>query len=128
MEINYLTYIFLLFAGVFKGLMDLLSFRYNESVFSNFNKYYWNAEYSWSNKWKNNNPANGERFPLSSTILVFVTDGWHLFQWIFLKFIFLSILFYSKQENIYYMIIDFFFLFSYYVGFWLSYESKLFKK
>lgn len=32
-----------------------------------------------------------EKFPLSATMLVFVTDGFHLFQWIFIKVILLAI-------------------------------------
>lgn len=126
MEINYLTYIFLFFAGLFKGIMDLISFRLYYSIFSDIT--FFNPKKSWVYKWKNNNPLNGERFFGSSTFLVGITDGWHLAQWFSIKFLFLSILFYNKQDNYFYMMIDFFLLFSYYVGFWVSYESSLFKK
>lgn len=34
---------------------------------------------SWKRKWKNGNKDEGEAFPGSSTIFVFVTDGYHLF-------------------------------------------------
>jgi len=32
-----------------------------------------------------------EKFPWSATALVFVTDGYHLFQWLFIKFILLGV-------------------------------------
>lgn len=31
-----------------------------------------------------------EKFPLSATVLVFVTDGYHLVQWFFIKFLILA--------------------------------------
>lgn len=70
---------------------------------------FFNSQVSWKNKWKldeNENPIANferkmiylkliaprfeERFPYSSTILVFLTDGEHLFQ--FLKLLTLSIM------------------------------------
>ena len=42
--------------------MDTLSYRYDRSVFSNFNHYqHWlDPRISWKNKWKNGDPAQGE--------------------------------------------------------------------
>jgi hypothetical protein len=81
------------FASLFNALMDLSS----ENIFK---KDWWNKE-SWKNKWKLDadgnllpctvywwylwlyKPEYQERFPYSSTILVFLTDGWHFFQFLF---------------------------------------------
>jgi hypothetical protein len=68
-------------AGICEGVMDYLQFRYSKD-----NKF-WNPKLSWVNKWKDGKRENGERFFLSSTILVFVTDGWHLMKWFRNRFI-----------------------------------------
>jgi len=36
-------------------------------------------------------PELGEDYPFSSTLFVFLTDGWHLMQFIFLNTIFLAL-------------------------------------
>lgn len=41
-----------------------------------------NKDVSWRLKWKNRDPKQGERFFGSSTFLVWLTDGEHLFQFI----------------------------------------------
>lgn len=80
-----MTLIFVIVAAAAKGLMDL----------SEEGKLYWNPSYwakavSWKNKWKNGDPKQGERWFTSSTITVFLTDGWHLMQFIFLNALFLA--------------------------------------
>jgi hypothetical protein len=44
---------------------------------------YWIKNKSWRYKYKDGNPALGEKFFGSSTFLVFLTDGWHLAQFFF---------------------------------------------
>jgi len=41
---------------------------------------WWDPEKSWKFKYKNGNKEEGEKFFLSTTALVFLTDGWHFFQ------------------------------------------------
>ena len=41
---------------------------------------WWAGHESWINKYKNGDPDQGPRFPLSTTVFVWVTDGWHFFQ------------------------------------------------
>ena len=65
-------------SGIFNAVTDLSS----EGKLKG-NKYYWNKNYSWQNKWQNGNKSEGERFKFSSTILVFITDAWHLFNLLF---------------------------------------------
>lgn len=41
----------------------------------------WDPDETWRNKWKNGDPDQGERFPLSSTTLVMFTDPNHAAKW-----------------------------------------------
>jgi hypothetical protein len=87
-----------MFSAIAKAAMDKLNFHFYESIFSKLSHRFWNSEYSWQNKWMNGNPIFGEKFAFSSTILVFLTDGWHLMQFIFLNTIFLALFFVSLQD------------------------------
>lgn len=86
-------------AGLADGTRDVLSFRYSRSIFPRGDgetllgagAQFWNPDISWRNKWKDGDPDQGERFPLSSTALVFLTDGWHLLQFLMLTFFQLAI-------------------------------------
>ena len=68
--------ILLIFAGIFNALMDTSS---EDRLHSKW----WNKTTGANNKWKLGDKANGERFLGSSTVFVFLTDGWHLFQFLF---------------------------------------------
>lgn len=91
------TYVFL--AGVCKAVMDTLQFHYDKSVFESPNDGYWDTSLSWRNKYKNKDKEQGEAFWGSTTIFVAYTDGWHLFQSLFLGFIFLSVITYNPILN-----------------------------
>jgi hypothetical protein len=52
---------------------------------------------SWRNKWQWGDKANGEKFFLSSTMLSFLTDGWHLAKALMLLFLSLAIVFYKPM-------------------------------
>lgn len=67
--------ILVIIAGLAEGIMDYIWFHYKGD------NSFLNPDLSWRNKWKHGNPKYGERFFLSSTILVFLTDGWHLMKW-----------------------------------------------
>jgi hypothetical protein len=61
--------------------MDKIQFHFNNSIFKNFkNKLFWDPRISWVNKYKDGNPLNGEKFFLSKSLFVGLTDGWHLFK------------------------------------------------
>jgi hypothetical protein len=110
MEKIIITVVLLIIAAVFKAFMDLSS----ENKFERT----WLNKEAWIFKWKHEKrkqshdqishvlvgwktkhwwylglkeTAYPERFPFSSTILVFLTDGWHLFQFFFLSCIELAI-------------------------------------
>lgn len=66
--------IIILVAGFFKGLKDQVAFH---GLWSNHR--FWGMN-NGTNKWKNGDKNQGERFFGSSTFLVFMTDGFHLLQ------------------------------------------------
>ena len=75
--------ILLIISACANGVMDYLQFHYYK------NNTFWNPKLSWVNKYKNNDKKQGDRFPFSTTILVFLSDGWHLMQFCFLSTLFL---------------------------------------
>jgi len=92
-------------AGIAEAHMDTLQFHFYRSRFSSFNHSFWNPEISWKNKYKLNDPRYGAKFPGSTTIFVFITDGWHLMKFFRNIFIFTGLFFalyqnYSNLTNI----------------------------
>jgi hypothetical protein len=98
------TIIALFLAGICFAIMDTLAYHFKISVFKNLNETYWNPDLSWRNKYKLRIPTKGEKFPFSTTILVFLTDAWHFFQFVGYSCIILAIIFY---EPISHPIVDF---------------------
>lgn len=91
--------VFIIISTFSKSIMDKLQFHYDKSIFKNFkNQQFWDGRISWKNKWKNGDKEQGEKFPGSSTIFVFSTDAWHLFQSIFLNSLFLGVYFLTITE------------------------------
>jgi len=91
-----MSIIFIILASACNAIMDVLSTRYYVSIFSKFNnRQFWNWEISHTNKWQWGDKANGEKFFLSSTMLSFLTDGWHLFKFIMIVCISCAIIFYK---------------------------------
>ena len=83
----------IIIAAISKSVMDTVSFRFTESIFSNFkNQNWWNPSISWKNKYKNQDPKQGPKFFGSTTFLVFITDAWHFFQMIMLSCFNISII------------------------------------
>ncbi|MBC8173372.1 MAG: hypothetical protein H7X71_05630 [Chitinophagales bacterium] len=70
------------FAGVCDGLSQTLYAHYPtfDQTFPDANNQFWDPAISWKNKYQNGDPAQGERFPGSSTIFVFSTDAYHLLR------------------------------------------------
>ncbi len=96
---NYTTLILLIVAGIANAMMDTLKSQWYNSKFNYIPIahwfYQWAGTESWRNKWKHGNKVEGERFWLSSTALVFITDGWHFFQMIWGTAFCLAIVFYQ---------------------------------
>jgi len=87
-----------MFSAIAKAAMDKLNFHFYDSIFAKLNHRFWNSEYSWQNKWRDGKPELGEDYPFSSTLFVFLTDGWHLCQFIFLNTIFLALFFVALHD------------------------------
>lgn len=85
--------ILILIAGMADGLNQVLQFRYHKFAlkFPKLNGWFFNPLISWNAKYKNNDPAQGAKFPGSTTIFVFVTDAYHLTRFLSNLFTFSSI-------------------------------------
>lgn len=67
-------------AGSAKGFNETLQFNYPifENTFPGANDQWFNPKISWRNKYEGHNPDNGPRFFLSTSVLVMLTDQYHL--------------------------------------------------
>ena len=67
-------------AGSAKGFNETLQFNYPKfkETFPNANEQWFNPKISWRNKYESGNPDNGSKFFLSTSLLVMLTDQYHL--------------------------------------------------
>ncbi len=92
MELFIIIFIIIMISGFFEGAMDTLQFHFSNSIFSKkTNQIFWNPEISWRNKYLWGDPKMGPKFIFSTTLLVSLTDAWHLFKLIRNILLFLSI-------------------------------------
>ena len=70
-----LAVVFAFVSGFSKAICDLSE----EGKLKFYKKTFWLKHFSWQNKWKNGDKAQGEKFWGSSRWFVMFTDGWHLF-------------------------------------------------
>lgn len=90
----YFGFLCFILTGLFEGVMDKLQFHYSNSVFYHLkNKMFWDPEISWQNKYKNGDPMDGPKFPFSTSLLVGLTDAWHLSKLLRTFFMFAGIFF-----------------------------------
>ena len=68
--------------GLSKAVSDKLQFHYSTSVFNSSNPMSFFGVDSWKRKYKNGEKSEGEAFPLSTSLLVFITDGLHFSNFI----------------------------------------------
>jgi len=96
-----ITITFIALAAIFNSMMDIVSFHYQESIFMNYPKLrqFLDANFSWQNKYKNRDYKQGRRFLGSTTFLVWLTDGWHLFKCAMLLCFCIAIVFYKPLTN-----------------------------
>ena len=80
--------ILLVLAGISKAVKDRIMTGWTGSKFERWglDRNWWDNQISWRNKWKLKNGivSQSERFLFSSTLFVFVTDAWHLFDLAFI--------------------------------------------
>lgn len=67
-------------AAVFNAGMDKLVHHYSTSIFNGNKPLFWDPAQSWRNKYKNYPTDQRPKFPFAKTLLVWATDGWHLFK------------------------------------------------
>ncbi len=86
-----ISIILIYLSGMCEGVMDTLNFHYCrfERKHKKAKSIYWDLEESWLNKYDSHFKP---KFFLSTSVFVFLTDGWHLFKW--LRNIFLFTAFY----------------------------------
>ncbi len=72
--------ILLLLSGLSKAVKDTIEHHYLISIFQKLNPKFWNHDLSWVNKYKDGDVLKGSAFWGSTTIFVFLTDAWHLFD------------------------------------------------
>jgi hypothetical protein len=122
-----LVVILLILSSIGKAIMDSLQFHFDRSIFNSLSNQYWNPEVSWRNKYKDGDPTKGARFFGSTTFLVFITDGWHLSQFIFLNFFMLALVNY-KYTSSYDSLIDFLLFSLIFKGVFEIFYSQVFYK
>ena len=74
----YVTSSLLLVSGLADGLAEACKFHPNGVTEVFGNPKFWDNSLSWRNKYRNGDPAQGAKFPLSTTALAWTTDGYHL--------------------------------------------------
>lgn len=84
-----MTILLLIIAAVAKSVSDCARSGKISGAF-------WDENIAWKNKWKNGDPAQGERFFGSSTVFVAFTSGFHLMQLVYLNAFFAALVLYSK--------------------------------
>ena len=106
--------VFFATAGLADAAKDKILFHYDKSIFKNFkNQQFWDSSVSWTNKYKDYDKGDlTAKFPLSKTILVGFTDGFHLTKLInevslFIGFLVLSFASIQDINNIIHTIISY---------------------
>lgn len=74
----YVTSSLLLVSGLADGLAEACKFHPQGVTEVLGNPQFWDNSQSWRNKYRNGDPAQGAKFPLSTTALAWLTDGYHL--------------------------------------------------
>lgn len=123
--------IFLILSSIINASMDIISHKWNQSIFSYIkNESYIrfsNPNISWKNKWKNDDPKYGEKFFLSSSMFVMFTDLWHLFKFNYLVLLILSIVSYNNiTQHLIFDVLIFYIIYT--IFFELFYNKILTKK
>jgi hypothetical protein len=133
MQISNLLIILLLcmLSGAFDGLAETLKWHYSQfnERFANANPAFWNPAISWTNKYKNGDYHQGEKFWQSSRAFVFTTDGYHLSRMFRNVFIISAIAFHISQPILFWQSSILFAsaYFTYTIGFSVVYDL-LFKR
>lgn len=88
-----ISIIFIVLASICKSIKDTLNFHFETSVFRNLGKF-WCPAISWKNKYKDD--LKTPKFFGATTFFVWITDGWHLFDFLQIVLTICAIVFYTK--------------------------------
>ena len=88
----WITLILFIIAGILNATMDALKVRFKTSIFSEWKNQQWiNPSLSWTNKWKPDSEIGDK---IMSTVLVWVTDMWHMAKMLMIVCITFGVVFY----------------------------------
>lgn len=77
--------ILMLIIGITSGTMDTLAHHFSTSIFAGIDDQFFDPAISWTNKYKNCDPTQGEAFLFASTWLSWITDAWHMAKFMMLN-------------------------------------------
>lgn len=119
----WISIVLMVLSGMFNACMDVLKVRYNVSIFKDMKAQQWiNPALSWTNKWK---PTTKFGDLIMSTVLVWVTDLWHLVKMLMIVCISLAIVLYNPLFKWY---IDPFLMYIAFTGTFELFFSKILVK
>ncbi len=115
-------------SGSATGFNETLMHHYDKfkAKFPNANDKWFNPQESWVNKYKNGNCADGDKFPMSSGLLAFTTDQYHLNAMVRDVSLLAAVTFKiggKKQKFMYYVYDFLYYSACYSLGFYLTYGS-----
>ncbi len=70
-------------SGMVDGTIEAINYHYDDGfkiTCPGANDGFWDPAKSWKNKYRNNDPRQGEKFPGSTTFFAFTTDAYHLLR------------------------------------------------
>ena len=85
-------WVFVILSAVCKAVKDTLQFHFYDSIFDKCNHQFWNPDVSWKNKYKDGE-IGVPKFCGSTTLFVWLTDAWHLFDMLGILFMFFACFF-----------------------------------
>jgi len=119
----WISVILMIIAGILNATMDVLKTRFKTSIFRFWKNQQWiNPSLSWHNKWK---PKTKFGDLIMSTVLVWVTDMWHLAKMLMLMCIAFAISFYDPAISWWLDVLIMYFSFT--VPFEIFYSKVLIK-
>lgn len=80
----FFVFFFIFIAAICKAVADILAHNYNKSIFTKYNRTFWDPATSWRNKYINRDIKKGRKkikfLGLKFNYPVPLTDAWHLFN------------------------------------------------
>lgn len=95
-----ISYCLVALAAVCNAVMDVVSFHFQDSVFSKYDHQYWNPVISWKNKYVDWDGGNKERKRIwGIKVAPAFTDAWHFFKSGMIVLLVLALVLYKPLVN-----------------------------